>query len=341
VTPAVLQHGRSFLQLTTSLLLTLLGLVVLIFLIGRLLPADPVIAVVGLDAPQSVYLRVRHEMGLDQPVLIQFLRQIGAVMRLDFGVSFLTGNRVTSDIWTVLPASIELGLPALMLGAPVGIAMGVFAATRAGGLADAVLRIGGLVVYSVPAFLLSLIALLALYDDLDLGAGPGQVSAAFVDAVPPGGGFVLLRAVAGGSWALAGDVLSHMALPLLVLALVHAAWFGRFCRTLALEEINREYVLAARIKGMPERLVIWRHVFRNMRVQLLTLSAVAFASSLEGSVLVESIFAWPGFGQYFVTALGKGDMNAVVGCTFVVGLLFITCNMIAERLFRAADPRTR
>lgn len=320
---------------------TLFGLVAIVFLLTRLLPNDPVLAIVGQDAPQQIYDRVHRELGLDRPMYEQFGRLVARLLRLDFGVSFLSGNPVAQDIGRTLPATIELGLLAVLLGGPVGVVLGMVAATRHGRWPDLVIRTLGLLFYSTPSFLLALIALLIFYYQLGWAEGPGQLSILHEGSVPDWSGILLVDAIRAGEWDAFRDGLAHLALPLGVLTVLNAAWFSRFCRTFALEEIGREYVLVARIKGVPERTVLWTHVFRNCLVQILTISAVALATSLEGSVLIETVFAWPGFGQYFVYGLSKGDLNTVTGCTFVVGVFFVVANMATEALFRLIDPRVR
>ena len=320
---------------------TVLGLVVIVFFLSRVLPNDPVISVVGADAPQDVYDRVRIELGLDQPLWYQFAVMVGRLVTLDFGKSFLTGNPVLTDVWQVLPATVELGLTAVLIGGPIGVVLGIVAAAHHGRWPDDLIRFLGLSFYSTPSFLKALIALMIFYHWLGWTEGPGRVAAYHVGVVPTRTGLLLVDSAIAGEWEIFRSALAHLVLPLSVLVLVNAAWFSRFARTFALEELGKEYVLVARIKGVPRRWVIWRHVLRNMLAQLLTVSAVAIASSLEGSVLVEAIFAWPGFGQYFVQTLLKADLNAVIGCTFLVGVFFVTANMVAERLYRRVDPRTR
>jgi peptide/nickel transport system permease protein len=320
---------------------TVLGLILVVFLIARILPNDPVTAIVGADAPQAVYDRVHHQLGLDRPLWQQFLTLMSGIVTLDFGNSFLTGHKVLDDIGNVLPATIELSVTAVLLGGPIGLLAGLVAASWQGRWVDTAIRFVGLTLYSTPSFLTALLALMIFYYALGWTDGPGRLAAFNVGAIPERTGLILIDALLAGDGEIFRDGLGHLVLPLSVLTLVNAAWFSRFCRTFALEELGREYVLVARIKGVRQRGVVWNHVLRNMMVQLLTISAVALASSLEGSVLVETIFAWPGFGQYFVQTLLKGDLNAVVGCTFLTGVFFVASNMVTENLFRVVDARTR
>jgi peptide/nickel transport system permease protein len=241
----------------------------------------------------------------------------------------------------VIPATIELGVLGAILGAIIGTAAGVSAGARHGSWFDSVVRVGSLVLYSTPIFWLALMSLVILYSGLGIVPGPGRLDLDYLDAVPTRSGSVLVDTLLAGRPDAFLNALAHLALPLAVLTAAEAAWFARMTRAFTLEQVNQEYVLVARAKGLSERAVVWRHIFPNIRIQLITITAVALAGSLEGAVLIEAIFAWPGFGAYFVNALVKGDMNAVLGCTLVVGLLFTVSSAVAEVLYRRADPRVR
>jgi peptide/nickel transport system permease protein len=325
----------------TSIFVTILGLVTLVFMIGQLLPADPVLAVIGPEAPPAQYEATRKAMGLDRPLAERYVIYLGNALTLDFGTSLISGEPVARDISVFLPATIELGLTSTILGGIVGTVFGMLAAANRNKWPDMLVRTIGLTIYSMPSFLLGLLMLLLFYVVLGWSPGPGRLSIYLEQTFAQRTGFFIIDTIIAGDWAALRNVLSHMALPLTVLAAINAAWFSRFVRTFALEEMGREYVLTARVKGLPERLVLWRHIFVNLRVQLVTISAVAIAGSLEGAVLLEAVFAWPGFGQYFVQALGKGDMNAISGCVMLTGLLFIIMNLAADRLYHMLDRRTQ
>jgi peptide/nickel transport system permease protein len=329
------------LRLAGSVLLTLFGLLLATFLIARVVPIDPVLAVVGDRASAETYQRVRSELGLDQPLYVQFWRYLAMVLHGDFGRSVLTRNLVIDDIARFLPATIELATTATLLGVVLGIPMGVLAAARQGRWADHVIRLVGLVGYSVPVFWLGLMALLLFYAELGWAAGPGRLDIFYEDSVAPATGLILVDSALAGDWAVWRSALAHLVLPAGVLGYFSLAYVSRMTRGFMLEQLGQEYIVTARAKGLSERRVLWRHAFRNILVPLVTVVALSYASLLEGSVLTETVFAWPGIGSYITGSLLNIDMNAVLGGTLVVGTIFIVLNLLADLLYRRLDPRTR
>jgi peptide/nickel transport system permease protein len=336
---------RSFLGRVAQFLLvlgtTLLGLVAVTFLIGRVVPIDPVIAIVGDRAPAHVYERVRLEMGLDKPLIEQFAIYVKKAATGDFGNSVLTTNPVLTDIVNVFPATLELATLGTLIGALLGIPLGVLAAVRRGSFVDQIVRILGLVGYSVPIFWLGLMGLLLFYARLGWVAGPGRLDVAYSYLYTPVTGIVLIDTAFQGQWDAFWDAVSHVALPAGLLGYFSLAYISRMTRSFMLNELAQEYVIAARVKGLSEMRVIWHHALRNAAVPLITVIALSYANLLEGSVLTETVFAWPGLGQYITNSLQNADMNAVLGGTLVIGVVFVLLNLVSDLLYRLLDPRTR
>lgn len=331
-----------FKALSTSLLgvpVTLFGLVLMTFLIARVVPVDPVLTVVGDRAPQAVYNRVRHEMGLDQPLPVQFVRYAEQLATGDLGRSVMTSNRVWVDIKRVFPATLELATTAIVLACLIGIPLGVLAATRQGGPIDQAIRVLCLSGTSIPVFVLGLLGLLVFYARLGWAPGVGRQSVFFEDTVTPITGMLTLDAALGGEWDSFRDAVGHLALPALVLAALATANIARMTRAFMLDSLRSEYVVTARAKGLSALRVVWRHAFGNILVKLITVLALAYAGLLEGAVLTETIFSWPGLGQYLTGSLLNADMNAVLGATLVVGLSYTLLNTLADLLYRVLDPR--
>ena len=324
-----------------SVALTFLGLLLVTFLIGRVVPIDPVLAAVGDRAPAAVYERVKEELGLNLPLWQQFWIYLKKVLAGDFGRSVLTSNLVLVDIRRFFPATLELATVATLIGVVLGIPMGVFAAVRQGRLADQVVRVVSLLGYSVPVFWLGLMGLLLFYGRLGWVAGPGRIDVAFEDLVPTVTGVIMVDSVLAGEWEVFWNALSHVILPASILGYLSLAYLARMTRSFMLAELGQEYVTTARIKGLAERRVVWRHAFGNVMVPLITVVALAYANLLEGSVLTETVFAWPGLGQYITSSLLSADMNAVLGGTIVVGTIFIGLNLLSDVLYRLVDPRAR
>ena len=323
------------------LVLTYLGLLAVTFVIGRVIPIDPVLAVVGDRAPESVVMRVREEMGLNRPLWVQFGLYVSHVLRGDLGVSILTSNPVLKDIGRAFPATLELATAAIFLGAGLGVPLGVWAAVRRGKLVDQVMRVLGLVGYSVPIFWLGLMGLLLFYAKLGWVGGPGRVDVTFEFSITPVTGLLLLDAARAGQWDAFRNLLSHLVLPAALLGYFAMAYISRMTRSFMLNELAQEYVVAARAKGLSEPRIIRRHALRNALVPLVTVIALSYAGLLEGSVLTETVFSWPGLGMYITNALQNADMNAVLGGTLVVGSVFIGLNLFSDVLYRLLDPRTR
>ncbi|WP_439651709.1 ABC transporter permease [Microvirga puerhi] len=336
---------RSFLkrlaQFVIVLATTLLGLVAVTFFIGRVVPIDPVIAIVGDRAPPHVYERTRKELGLDKPLAEQFVIYVKKAATGDFGNSVLTTNPVMSDIARVFPATLELATLGTIIGTLIGIPLGVLAAVKRGTLIDQVVRFLGLVGYSIPIFWLGLMGLLLFYAKLGWVAGPGRIDVTYSYLYTPVTGIVLLDTLMQGQMDAFWDAVSHVALPACLLGYFSLAYISRMTRSFMLNELAQEYVIAARVKGLSEFRVIWRHALRNAAVPLITVIALSYANLLEGSVLTETVFAWPGLGQYITNSLQNADMNAVLGGTIVIGTVFVLLNLVSDLLYRLLDPRTR
>lgn len=324
-----------------SVLVAFSGLLVIIFFIGRILPIDPVLSIVGDQADASTYEQVAREMGLDKSLLQQFLIYVSDALHGNFGQARLTGNLVWSDIRAVFPATIELATCAIVIGALIGIPFGVIAAVNRGKTLDHVLRIVMLMGHSAPIFWLGLMGLLVFYAALHWVGGSGQLSLYNMDIVPRVTGFITIDALLSGDTDVFWDAINHLVLPASILGYSSTAFIGRMTRSFMLDQLTQEYITAARVKGLSRRQVIWGHAFRNIRVQLLTVLALAYGGLLEGTVLVESVFSWPGLGQYFTNALLIGDMNAVMAATLLMGSIFLGLNLLSDILYRVLDPRTR
>lgn len=335
----ILRPFAAVARLAGTAALTVLGLLLVTFLIGRVLPIDPVLAAVGDRATAEVYERTRAELGLDKPLPEQFVVYVGKVLRGDFGRSVLTSNPVLSDVGRFFPATLELATLATLIGVAAGVPLGVAAAARQGRWPDQVARVVGLLGYSIPVFWLGLVALLLFYARLGWTGGPGRLDVAYEDLVEPRTGLILIDAALDGDWEVLRNALSHIVLPASVLAYFSLAYISRMTRSFMLEQLRQEYVVTARAKGLSERAVVWRHAFGNIRVPLITVIVLSYASLLEGSVLTETVFAWPGLGLYVTNSLLNADMNAVLGGTVIVGIAFIALNLVSDLLYRIADPR--
>jgi len=320
---------------------TYLGLLAVTFFIGRVIPIDPALAIAGDHAPTQVLERLRREMHLDQPLYLQFYYYLISALSGDFGISVLTTNPVMDDIKRVFPATMELATVGTIIGAVFGVPFGVLAAVRRNSFIDQIVRVIGLVGYSVPVFWLAMVTLVIFYAKLNWVAYPGRIDIAYEYTFTPITGFFLLDSALQGQWDVFWDVFRHIILPASLLGYFSLAYISRMTRSFMLNELGQEYIVAARAKGLSETRVIWGHALRSAMVPLITVIALSYAGLLEGSVLTEIVFSWPGIGFYITSSLRNADMNAVLGGTIVVGTVFIGINLISDLLYRTLDPRTR
>ncbi|CQD42367.1 ABC transporter permease [Yersinia mollaretii] len=319
---------------------TLLGLLILTFIIGRVMPIDPVLAIVGQDADQSTYQQVYLQLGLDKPLWTQFFIYFNSLIHGDLGNALLTGRPVVDDIIRVFPATIELATMAILVGAGLGIPLGVMAAARRGKFADYVVRFISLAGYSTPIFWVGMMGLLVFYAWLNWVGGAGRVDMAYDGLVDRRTGLLLIDSALAGEWEVFRSAVNHLVLPATILGFHSLAYISRMTRSFMLAQLSQEYIITAKVKGLSEFQVLWGHAFRNILVQLLTVVALAYGSLLEGAVLIETVFSWPGFGSYLTGSLLLGDMNAVMGCVLLVGLIFVSLNLLSDMLYQIFDPRT-
>lgn len=332
---------KSFSAILSSIVLTLLGLTIVTFLIGRVMPVDPVIAAVGDNAPEAVVIRVRAEMGLDQPLPVQFLRYLNQLLHGDLGMSVLTKNPVSQDIARFFPATFELATAALILAAVIGIPLGVWAAVRQGTITDQAIRVVCLAGHSIPVFMLSLISLLIFYSALGIAPGPGRQDIIYDGMITPVTGLLSVDTLLAGDLDAFWDALAHMAQPVCILAYFSMAYIARMTRAFMIDALKGEFVITARAKGLSLSRVIWGHAFPTVAVQLVTVLALTYAGLLEGAVVTETVFSWPGIGQYLTASLMNGDMNPVIGTTLLIGVIYVGLNLVADLLYRLLDPRVR
>ena len=227
------------------------------------------------------------------------------------------------------------------MGAAFGITLGLIGGLWPGGRRDAAVRIISLFGYSVPIFWLGLLALLLFYARLHWFGGPGRQDVAYEYTVERRTGFVLLDTWLSGDAGAFRDAVSHIALPALVLAFYALAGISRLTRSAILEELGKEYVVTARAKGAGRARVVLRHILPNVRGTVITVVALAYATLLEGAVLTETVFAWPGIGRYLTISMFAADVPAILGGTLLIGVCFIILNTLTDLLVTGLDPRLR
>lgn len=321
--------------------ITLLGLLIVTFALGRVLPTDPVLRVVGDRASQEQYDQVRREMRLDQPLPQQFGAFVGDMLSGDFGRSLVTGNPIAEDVVRYFPATFELATVAIFLGVLLGVPLGVLCAQYAGRLPDHLGRLLSLAGHSMPIFWLGIVGLLVFYAHLGWVAGPGRLDVAYRYSVPAVTHLLLIDTLLAGEWDAFRNAFSHLILPASLLGLVAMGYVTRMTRSFLLWQLRQDYTMVLRLKGLSESAILWRHALRNAAGPILAIIALTYAYLLEGAVLTETVFAWPGLGMYITDSLFAADIPAVLAATLLVGTIFMLVNIASELIQAALDPRSR
>ncbi|WP_241613637.1 ABC transporter permease [Rosenbergiella epipactidis] len=324
-----------------SLVITLLGLLAFTFTLSHLSPVDPVLQLVGDHATASTYAQVRHQLGLDHSLPVQFWHYLQQLAQGHLGVSQSTGQPVADDLLRTFPATFELATCALILGATCGIGLALVSVWHPKSWIDHIARVISLLGYSVPVFWIGLLGLLLFYAGLHWSAGPGQLDDLYVYTLEPRTGLVIIDSWLSGDRQMFINALQHLWLPVVILGLLSMASITRLLRAALLEENSKEYVTLARAKGASRWRIVWHHLLPNTRGTLITVVMLSYVSLLEGAVLTESVFAWPGLGRYLTNALFASDMPAILGATLVIGSCFIIINALTDALVWLTDPRTR
>jgi len=321
-----------------TLIITLVGIMVVTFFISLVVPLDPLASIAGPQAPQETVERLRKLYGFDQPVYIQFGRYMKRLAQGDMGTSFQTGRPVLEDILQYFPATIELATVALILSIIIGIPLGILSAVYRNSPVDHFSRVLSLIGVSMPVFWLGLVLLLVFYFKLGWFPEPGRLDIMLIEPERVTG-LLLVDSLIAMDWEVFWDALKHMILPATVLGLYGLAGIARIVRSSMLDVLSQEYIKTARIKGLNEFLVLTRHALRNALVPAVTVIGLTYGGLLEGSVLTETIFSWPGLGRYLATAFLTLDLNAVVGGTMLVALTFCLVNLLVDLVYAFLNPK--
>ncbi|MCL2788503.1 MAG: ABC transporter permease [Micrococcales bacterium] len=322
--------------------LLLFGLTLVTFSLTNLVPGDPVAAALGQRAADdpAITARFRAEYGLDKSLPQQYFAYVGRLVHGNLGVSWQTHRPVARDLAQAVPATMEIAFAAILCSTLIGLALGAWAAHRRGKLADQALRVFSLIGISVPTFWTAIVCFYLFYYRLKWAPGSGRLSPGAL-APPKRTGLHTLDALLAGDFATFTDAAAHLALPVMVLTLYTVGLLTRFSRSAFLEVLEQDHVRTARAKGLPARTVFTHYTLRAAAIPILTVIGLAFGSLLSGTVLVESIFGWPGLGSYAYHAASKLDLLAVMGVGLVVGVVYLTINLIVDLLYGFIDPRVR
>jgi peptide/nickel transport system permease protein len=317
----------------------LLGVSLLVFLMLHSAGGDPAQTILGARADPESIAELRRELGLDRPLLVQYVAFLSGAVRGDFGRSYRSNTPVIAEIAARFPATIELAIAAMVIAVVVGVVFGTLAAVRRHSILDYVSSSVVLLGVSLPTFWLGLILIIIFGLWLRWLPISGRVDPRL--GADPSLPFLTLASLLHGNWAVAKDALRHLILPALTLAAWPAAIVARMTRASLIESLGQDYVRTARGKGLPEQLIVVGHAARNALLPVLTVVGLEFGTLLGGAVVTETIFSWPGLGQLTVTAIGARDYQIVQGVVVLLGAVFVLLNLLVDVLYAVLDPRIR
>jgi len=321
-------------------ILVLAGLSVLIFIIARILPGDPARLALGPFASQEMVARLRHQMGMDQPLHLQYVAYVGGIFHGDLGLSFQTRRSVSLDIAHYLPATFELVLVAIIWVLIIGVPFGVLAGRYKDSWLDNMSRVVAFVGVAVPPFVVGLIGQLIFSYGLGILPTTGRLS--LLTPMPPARtGLLILDSLIAGNFSAFGDALIHILLPSLAIAMTGIGQITRLTRGSVSDVLGKDYIEAARAFGIPNRYVTFKYMLKPSFIPPLTVLGLTFASELGNAFLVEQVFSWPGMAKYGIQAILRKDFNAIMGVILIIGLAFVAVNFIVDVLAGYVDPRIR
>ena len=325
----------------TTVIPTLIGVVIVTFLLTRVLPGDPAVYFAGPAAtPQSI-AEIRKSLGLDRPLPDQFLRYVGDLAHGNFGNSLSTGRPVAAEISSRLPASAELTLFGLFLAIAIAVPLGIIAAVRQGSLIDHFCRIIATAGVSLPVFFTGLLLVYVFYFRLGWSPAPLGRLDAFATAPTDITGFYLIDSLVTGNFETFRAALSQLILPAVTLAIFSLAPITRMTRASMLAVLASDFIRTARASGLSGRTVILTYAFRNAMLPVVTTLGMVFSFLLGANVLVEKVFAWPGIGSYAVEALLQSDFAPVQGFVLIMAVMYVALNIFIDLLYGVIDPRVR
>lgn len=317
----------------------LLAISILVFLMIRLIPGDPAQIKLGEKGTEEDLERMRKELGLDKPLYIQYWMYLKRLLRGDLGRSIRTNNKVTNEIKTSFPATIELTVLSMIIASIIGIFLGVISAVKQYTWIDNLSMVGALVGISMPVFWIGMMLMLIFSWKLGWFPISGRINLeANLEIITQ---FYLIDSIITGNWVAFKSTLSHLILPAITLATIPVAMIARMSRSTTLDVLNKDYVRTARAKGLKERVVIWKHVFKNSLIPVVTIIGLQFGSFLGGAVLTETVFARAGVGRLLINGITGRDFAVMQGAVLVIATFFILLNLIVDILYAYLNPKIR
>lgn len=331
--------GRYIFRRLLNLIPVLLGITLLVFAFLHLIPGDPAVVMAGERATPEQVAALREQLGLNQPLPLQYLIFLGNLLRLNFGTSIISGVSIAEEIKTRWPATFELSVAAMLVATIIGIPAGVLAAVRKNSAVDNLTMSGSLLGVSLPVYWLGLLLVYLFAVNLQWLPPSGRIS---IDAgfnFKPITGFYVLDSLLQGDLRALQDVLAHLILPAITLGTIPLAILARITRSAMLEVLSQDYIRTARAKGLLERWVILKHALKNALLPVITIIGLQFGTLLGGAILTETIFSWPGIGSWIYEGILSRDYPVVQGGVVFVAVAFVLINLLVDLSYAFFDPR--
>lgn len=336
---------KFFIKKFFDLIPTLIGISFICFILIRLIPGDPVLLLIGeRGADQATYLEMKHNLGLDRPVLVQYGLFLKNVVTGDLGTSIISKNSVWSEFMERFPATFELGTVALFFATLIGVPLGIFAALKRNSFFDYFLMGTSLAGYSMPIFWWGLILILVFSVKLGLTPVSGRIALEF--DVPLKTGLMLIdtlqaNVIKENGFAPFISAIKHLILPSIALGTIPLAVMARMTRSSMLEVLGEDYIRTAKAKGMTKYKIIFIHALRNALVPIVTTFALLFGSIITGAILTETIFSWPGIGKWIVTSITSRDYPVIQGGVLIISFIIIFTNIAVDIIYYFLNPRMK
>jgi len=338
-TPSLRRYIVTRVALTIPMVLILASLV---FLVLRIIPGDPVTSSLGPKGSPEVKEQMRANLGLNDPIIVQYLSFLGDVVTLDFGDAMTSGQRpVVDELGEKFPATIELIVPAALVALTIGVLFGTFAAVRRKRASDYGFRLFSVVIYSMPVFWLGLLLILVFGVWLGWAPTGGRIDAVINTTLERTTNMLTVDSLISLNWAAFWSALHHLVLPTLTLGLILSGVFLRLTRINVVETNEEDYIAAARARGIKERTVTYKHALKNAMIPVVTLIGLQVAILLGGAVLTETVFNWPGMGRYLVERIGLRDFTAVQSTIVMFAVFVALISLAVDILYSLLDPRVR
>ncbi|MBN2532374.1 MAG: ABC transporter permease [Spirochaetales bacterium] len=316
-------------------------LLTFVFIILRIMPGDPVSAMLGAHAPEYVIQEKKEALGLNKPVYIQYVEYLAQLARFDFGESMIFKQKVSSPIIEKLPATIELGIFGMLFSLVIGIPPGAFAARKRRSLPDFGIRLYGNIVWCIPVYWLGLMLQLVFGIWLDIFPIAGRTGTKVFPSLFERTGFYLIDTLITGNITAFLDVLYHIFLPALTLGIYLSGVYIRLTRANMIDILKSDFILAARARGIPENKIVYNYALKNAFIPILTMMGLQFALLIGGAILTETTFSWPGMGRLLLERIYSRDYPTIQGIIVVFALGISMISLIVDIIYALVDPRIK